>query len=437
MARQVRNPKVDSRTARARLAIRREPYWTAIAPGRHLGYRRSGAEGGTWLAKQRDPETGARRYQALGPADDVLDAGGDILTYEKAQEAARAFFASPWRNDADAEPGSESQEAGPYTVGKAIEDYLVWLEKNRKSASAARYAAKANILPQLGTVPLAELTSKQLRKWLDGLAESPGLLRVAKGAEPKQRPALASDDDDRRRSRRATANRVYTVLRAALNQAWSNGKVDTDAAWRPVKALRRADAARMRWLTEEEIKRLLNACPIEFRALVRAALLSGCRYGELTKLTCADYDPDAGSLHIRDSKSGKPRWVPLDDDGREFFGATIAGRPGKTVMLPKANGKAWGKSHQKKPLIDASAAAKLDPPANFHCLRHSWASHRIMQGAPLLVVAQVLGHADTRMVEKHYGHLAPSYVRDMIRSTPLGIGSGVETSNVVSITEAA
>jgi hypothetical protein len=35
-----------------------------------------------------------------------------------------------------------------------------------------------------------------------------------------------------------------------------------------------------------------------------------------------------------------------------------------------------------------------------------------MNGVPLMVVAKNLGHADTRMVEKHYGHLAPSYVAD-------------------------
>jgi hypothetical protein len=39
-----------------------------------------------------------------------------------------------------------------------------------------------------------------------------------------------------------------------------------------------------------------------------------------------------------------------------------------------------------------------------------------MNGAPLLVVAKNLGHTDTRMVEKHYGHLAPSYIADAIRA---------------------
>jgi hypothetical protein len=39
-----------------------------------------------------------------------------------------------------------------------------------------------------------------------------------------------------------------------------------------------------------------------------------------------------------------------------------------------------------------------------------------MNGVPLVVLAKNLGHVDTRMVEKHYGHLAPSYIADTIRS---------------------
>ena len=49
-----------------------------------------------------------------------------------------------------------------------------------------------------------------------------------------------------------------------------------------------------------------------------------------------------------------------------------------------------------------------------------------MAGAPLMVVASVLGHGDTRMVEKHYGHLAPSYVRTVIDATALGLGGETE-----------
>jgi hypothetical protein len=53
-----------------------------------------------------------------------------------------------------------------------------------------------------------------------------------------------------------------------------------------------------------------------------------------------------------------------------------------------------------------------------------------MRGVPLAVIAAQLGHADTRMVEKHYGHLSPSYVADTVRKAFGSVGI-VEPSNVV------
>jgi integrase len=69
---------------------------------------------------------------------------------------------------------------------------------------------------------------------------------------------------------------------------------------------------------------------------------------------------------------------------------------------------------------------------NFHVLRHTWASLAVMNGVPLLVVARNLGHADTRMVERHYGHLAPSYVADAIRAGAPRFGK-FKPSNVTAI----
>jgi integrase len=60
--------------------------------------------------------------------------------------------------------------------------------------------------------------------------------------------------------------------------------------------------------------------------------------------------------------------------------------------------------------------ARITPPIGFHILRHTWASLAIMNGVPLQVAARNLGHADTRMVEKHYGHLSTSYIADAIRA---------------------
>ena len=76
-----------------------------------------------------------------------------------------------------------------------------------------------------------------------------------------------------------------------------------------------------------------------------------------------------------------------------------------------------GRSH-------ACERAEIVPPASFHILRHTYASRLAMRGVPLLIIAKQLGHGDTRMVEKHYGHLCPNYVADTVRAAfgNLGIG---------------
>ncbi len=118
----------------------------------------------------------------------------------------------------------------------------------------------------------------------------------------------------------------------------------------------------------------------------------------------------------------------LTSEGVKFFNQVCAGRTGNEVMLCRADGAAWGTSHQLRPIAAASDRAKISPPVNFHCLRHTRVSHAVTNGVPLIVVAKNLGHVDTRMVEKHYGHLAKSYVNDAIRSG--GPRFGVRASNV-------
>jgi integrase len=68
------------------------------------------------------------------------------------------------------------------------------------------------------------------------------------------------------------------------------------------------------------------------------------------------------------------------------------------------------------PLIEACKRAKIAPAVSFHVLRHTHGSLLAMEGVPLAVIAKQLGHADARMTERHYAHLAPSYVADTIRA---------------------
>jgi integrase len=424
MARTVRNPKIDTRSARARLSERREPYWTVISEGCALGYRH-GAKGGTWIARFRD-ENGRQHYEALGAADDARDADGlTVFSFAQAQARAGDWF----KLKATEQAGDFVPLDRPYTVADALADYLAdYKRRSGKATDRVEAAAGAWILPELAAVPLAKLTKRRIQDWHQKIAETPARLRTRTGDTQKHREPDTSPEGLRRR--RSAANRVLTILKAALNHAHQEGRCASDDAWRQVRAFREADAARLRYLSDDEAKRLTNACPHNFRALVTAALLTGCRYGELTGLTADDFNPDAGTVRVRVSKSGKPRHVVLTQEGRDFFARLAAGRPGSALLLVRSNGRSWAKSEQQRPLAAASNAARIDPPINFHGLRHTYASRLAMRGVPLAVIAAQLGHSGTRMVEKHYGHLAPNYVADTVRAA-FGTLGLVEPSNVV------
>ena len=201
-------------------------------------------------------------------------------------------------------------------------------------------------------------------------------------------------------------------------------------------SFREADAARLRYISDDEARRLTNGCRPDFRALVTGALLTGCRYGELAAMVGEDFNRDSGTLRVRASKSGKPRHVVLTQEGRDFVTGVMAGKPGSARLFLKENGRPWAKSEQQRPLAAACQATKIDPPINFHGLRHTYASRLAMSGVPLAVIAAQLGHADSRMVEKHYGHLSPSYVAETVRAAfgHLGI---VELPKVVPIASAS
>ena len=303
MARTLRNGKLDTRTARAKLAERREPYWTVLVQGGALGYRR-GRKAGTWIARWRD-RAGKQHYQSLGAADDALDADGiAALSFAQAQERARIWIASVATDAA-------APDAASYTVNDALDVYLGWLARHRRSAKDATWKADALIRPTFGPTPLSLLSASAIRQWHEELAEQPARVRSRRGLDANghslaQQFRAPPQTEDGRRARRASANRVLTILKAALNRAYHDGKVPTDDAWRRVKPFSNADAARLRYLSRDECTRLLNACEPSFRKLVRAALLTGCRYGELARLEARDLDPDAGMLHVRTSKSGRP-----------------------------------------------------------------------------------------------------------------------------------
>jgi integrase len=428
MTRTVRDTNLETRAARLRLTARRKPYWRVLETGLHLGYRRTKEGGGSWVARRF---IGDGRYSEtkIGTADDLQDAEGVALrSFKQAQDAAREW----WRVEQRRALGY-SADGGPYTMAKALDAYFLGREqRGSKGLAKDRAAANVRIRPALGDLDLANLTTKRIRDWHTGLAIAPKLTRSARITKIRKVALIDLKDADATRARRATANRTLTVLKAALNHAFQEGHVASDDAWRKVKPFREADVPVVHFLSDDESRRIVNASEGAFRTIVKGALVTGCRYGELTRMRAADFNAEAGTITVRESKSGKPRHVVLTDEGSALFAELTVGRAGRDLVFVRDDGEGWGPSHQQRPLNAASVRAKIEPVATFHILRHTYASALAMRGVPMGVIAAQLGHADTRMTERHYAHLSPNYVADTVRAALPALGI-VEKSNVAAL----
>src|SRR3984957_21164846 len=117
LARSARHSALETRTARARLPIRRTPYFAKIAKGLRLGYYR-GAVAGSWTASFYRG-SGSYETTAIGGADDTVDADGiKVFDYWQAQEQARRW------GERQRLIAAGSVHKGPYTVSNAVADYL-------------------------------------------------------------------------------------------------------------------------------------------------------------------------------------------------------------------------------------------------------------------------------------------------------------------------
>lgn len=420
MARTVRDHRLETRAARLRLPARSEPYWTTLNEGFHLGYYR-GKSVTKWVARHRPSgRAGGYNKATLGESDDTSDADGSrVLDYRQAQDKAREWLR--------AVEGGVVVKAG-YTVGDALTDYLSAFVG--KDLPNTRRRVEQLIRPSLGDVKLSRLTAAQVRKFHNDRANAPARLRSRKGSQQQYRPLETAEA---KRKRRSTANRDLTVLKAALNFAYKEGRIGSDHAWKSITPFKNVDGARLRYLSDDEARRVVNGASGEFRAIVQAALLTGARWGELREILVGDVDLQAGTVRLRETKGGQPRDCFLEAEGLDLFTQHTVGKQSGDFVFPAANGKRWTDASQVRRMADACAAGSVEPAAGFHDLRRTYGARLARAGVPMAVIAEALGHADERITRKHYAHLSPSYVSQTVREHAAGLGI-VERSNLVKLT---
>jgi integrase len=406
MARTIRGGKLETRTRRLALAAQGEPYWTGTArAGLSLGYRRLSNKPGTWVARLYSGQRGVYTRKVFALADDYSEAdGGEVMTYRQAM--LKVSGESP--------PVTRS---GSYTVAQAVTDYLEWSKRERKAYADAKSRLTQYVAKYFGTRPLGSLTSADLDKWQ----------QWAFAHDPRHGGTRASGNPEQQRKRKSTINKVIGLMIACFNRAWQLGHVERKDAWARVRRYRGADCARISRLSADEARRLINACPPDFRALVQVALLTAARYGEMRAFKTRDFDSGSKTLLVAVGKSGKPRRIPLTDEAVALLESLTAGRAADDPILVRADGKLWKVNDQIRRIRPACTAAKIEPAINFHALRHTTASLLVEAGLPLAFVAEMLGHSDMRMTSRHYAHLAPSVVHDAIRASMPNFGVKADT----------
>lgn len=415
-----------NRTVRAKLTPQHDPYWHLIAEGQHLGYRKTGEARGKWIARYyvQQGEKRAYKFETLGAADDTVAANNThVLSFSQAVEHAQKWFRA--RNLAAA----SGVHIGPYTVKDAAAD---WLDKRHGSDASKRNAEgnlKHHILPMLGHIEVAKLTRNQVQNWLTQLAEKPPIKvqqreMSQKTLPPSRQSKVVYDpnDPETKRKRRDTANRVFNDLSALLSYAYKNQHAVSKAVWETVDKFEKVDVAKNEYLTLDEANRFIKVCSPDFRDLVQAALITGCRYGELSTLKVSAYDVTSKAIFLIQGKTGKLKHVYLTPDEAAFFDERIVGKHSDDLMFKRSDGKPWAKSNQQPRMMDVLKAAGINRHVRFHDLRHTFATLLAMNGTSIQLIANQLGHSGTRIAEKHYAHFSPSYVAATVRANKPSFG---------------
>ena len=203
----------------------------------------------------------------------------------------------------------------------------------------------------------------------------------------------------------ATVNRMLQVLRSILNCAKKEWLWIDNV---PFIRLLREENARVRWLEREESYRLIQELPSHLVAIVRFALSTGLRQGNIKNLKWSNVNLEDGTARVNaeDSKTGQAIGIPLNAEAKAVLREEI-GKHHEYVFTYKGspinqvNTKAWKKALNRCGISNF----------RFHDLRHTWASWHVQSGTPLYILKELGGWKTMDMVMR-YAHLAPEQLRE-------------------------
>ena len=273
--------------------------------------------------------------------------------------------------ESDAERGHLGLPKKPKAITLAAfqEDYLAWAEDHKESWKRDELSLK-HLMPVFGGLNLHQITKARVEAYMrDRKDEVTG----------------------------PTVNREVACLRKILSFAVEQGHLEVN----PLRGIKMfaESPARQPVLTPEDERRLLKASPEWLRWVIRLAIATGCRRGELLALRWRHVDIANAALIIEDSKSGDSRRVPIHQDLMQELKARRGTPDGFVIVQDDGTPphKDWV-AHKF-----ANVVKKLKLGIRYHDLRHVAGTRLLTTGASLPEVATFLGHRTLTMARR-YAH---------------------------------
>lgn len=166
---------------------------------------------------------------------------------------------------------------------------------------------------------------------------------------------------------------------------------------------------RQRYLTDEEAAAVVKAAKKSLRDIVRLALGTGMRLGEILALEGRDIDPGKSEITIRDSKTRKARTISMDADAAEL--CRHINRHGNKLVFSREKGQPLT-SYQVSRWFNRIVTKLGLEDVRFHDLRHTYASRRVREGHDLYRIGKQLGH-ETPATTARYSHLRIDDLHDL------------------------
>lgn len=203
-------------------------------------------------------------------------------------------------------------------------------------------------------------------------------------------------------------NHQLGYLKAAFNELIRVDSWKSSNPYDKIKNLKFSDKE-LTFLSLDEIKQLFKAIEdslnSDLHIIVKICLSIGCRWGEAQSLTAKDIHN--GKIHLTDTKTGKNRSIPIVDS---LAFEILADRP-KTGRLF---------SNATDAFSNAITRADIELPRGqrTHILRHTFASHFMINRGNILDLNKILGHATIQMTMR-YAHLSPEHLLEATKRNPL------------------